>query len=50
MAAAMAGVGFEVGTRMVERRPVDVEGATRFASALFLGGIDRLAGRERADP
>ncbi len=26
MAAAMAGVGFEVGTRMVEREPVDVDG------------------------
>jgi AcrR family transcriptional regulator len=42
MTAAMAGVGFEVGIRMVEREPVDVDGATAFATALFLGGIERL--------
>ena len=42
MAAAMAGVGIEVAVRMVERDPVDIEGATRFAAELFLGGIDRL--------
>jgi AcrR family transcriptional regulator len=45
MAAAMTGVGFEVATRMVEREPVDVEGAARFATDLFLGGIGRLAQR-----
>jgi AcrR family transcriptional regulator len=43
MTAAMAGVGFEVGIRMVDREPVDVEGATAFATALFLGGIERMA-------
>ena len=42
MAAAMAGTGLEVAMRMVERDPVDVEGAARFATALFLGGIERL--------
>jgi AcrR family transcriptional regulator len=42
MTAAMAGVGFEVGIRMVEREPVDVEGATAFATALFLGGTERM--------
>jgi AcrR family transcriptional regulator len=46
MAAAMAGVGIEVAVRMIELRPVDIEGATRFASRLFLGGIERL-GAER---
>jgi AcrR family transcriptional regulator len=45
MAAAMTGVGFEVATRMVEREPVDVESAARFATDLFLGGIGRLAQR-----
>jgi AcrR family transcriptional regulator len=45
MTAAMAGVGFEVGIRMVEREPVDVEGATAFATALFLGGIARMSSR-----
>lgn len=41
MAAAMAGAGFELGMRMVEREPVDVEGAASFATNLFLGGITR---------
>lgn len=45
MAAAMAGVGLEVAVRMVARRPVDVEGAAGFATALFLGGIERMAAR-----
>jgi AcrR family transcriptional regulator len=45
MAAAMAGAAFEIGTRMVERDPIDVDGAARFASDLFLGGIDRLGNR-----
>ncbi len=48
MAGAMAGVGFEVGARMVERAPVDVEGAVTFASALFLGGMDRMAAEAHA--
>jgi AcrR family transcriptional regulator len=43
MAAAMAGVGFEVAARMMLRDPVDPEGAAAFATALFLGGIERLA-------
>ncbi len=44
MAAAMSGAGLEVAVRMVERDPVDVEGAARFATELFLGGIARLGG------
>jgi AcrR family transcriptional regulator len=43
MAAAMVGAALEVGVAMVQREPPDVEGATRFASAVFLGGIERLA-------
>jgi AcrR family transcriptional regulator len=43
MAAAMVGAALEVGVAMVQREPPDVEGATRFASAGFLGGIERLA-------
>jgi AcrR family transcriptional regulator len=42
MAAAMVGAAFEVGVSMVERDPPDVEGATRFATELFLGGLERL--------
>ena len=48
MAAAMAGAGFEIGVRMLERRPYDVEGAARFATALVLGGVERLAAQPTA--
>ena len=41
-ARAMVAVALELGQRLTERRPVDVEGATRFASGLFLGGLQRL--------
>ena len=34
--------GSSSGARLVERDPPDVEGATRFASALFLGALGRL--------
>ncbi len=43
-AAAMVGVGFEVGVRMVARDPADPEAAADFATRLFLGGLERLAG------
>jgi len=39
---AMIAVGLELGSRLAERSPPDVEGATRFASALFLGALVRL--------
>jgi AcrR family transcriptional regulator len=42
LAGAMAGVALELGVRMAERDPADVEGAARFATDLFLGGIERL--------
>ena len=42
MAGAMAGVALELGVRMTERDPADVDGAARFATELFLGGIERL--------
>jgi AcrR family transcriptional regulator len=41
--AAMVGVGFEVGVRMLEREPADPGAAADFATRLFLGGLDRLA-------
>jgi AcrR family transcriptional regulator len=40
-AHAMVAVGVELGARMAEREPPDVEGATRFATALFLAGVTR---------
>jgi AcrR family transcriptional regulator len=42
LTGAMAGVALELGVRMAEREPPDVEGAARFATDLFLGGIARL--------
>jgi AcrR family transcriptional regulator len=42
MAGAMAGVALELGVRMTEREPADIEGAARFATELFLGGIAQL--------
>ncbi len=45
---AMVGAAFELALRMAERTPADVEGAARFATDLFLGGIERLGrGSER---
>lgn len=43
LAAAMGGVAFELGIRLSEQDPPDVERAARFASELFLGGMERLA-------
>jgi AcrR family transcriptional regulator len=40
-AHAMVAVGVELGARMAEREPPDVEGATRFATGLFLAGLTR---------
>jgi AcrR family transcriptional regulator len=42
MTGAMVGAAFELALRMTDRTPADVEGAARFATGLFLGGIDRL--------
>ena len=42
-AASMVAVALELGQRLTERAPPDVEGATRFATDLFLGGIVRAA-------
>jgi AcrR family transcriptional regulator len=38
-AHAMIAVGLELGARLADRSPPDVEGATRFASELFLGAL-----------
>jgi AcrR family transcriptional regulator len=43
MAAAMVGTAFEVGVRMLDDEPPDLEGAAAFCAALFLGGLDRLS-------
>jgi AcrR family transcriptional regulator len=46
---AMNGIAFEVAASMVERTPVDVVGATRFATSLVLGGIPALAAGKKGE-
>ena len=43
LATAGVAIGFQVATRMIERDPPDVEGASRFCANLFLGGIPAVA-------
>lgn len=43
-AHTMVAVAVELGERLIEREPPDVEGATAFATGLFLGGLARLSG------
>ncbi len=38
----IAAIAFEVGASMVQSDPPDVEGATRFAAEMCLGGLERL--------
>jgi AcrR family transcriptional regulator len=40
MAAAMVGAGLEVGVRMLEREPLDVDGAAAFVTRVFLAGLE----------
>jgi hypothetical protein len=42
MAAAMVGAGLEVGVRMLEREPLDVDRAADFVTRLFLGALEAL--------
>jgi AcrR family transcriptional regulator len=48
LAAAMGGVAFELGIRLSEQDQPDVERTARFASQLFLGGMERLAAERDA--
>lgn len=41
--AGAIGMARELGDHMLKRRPVDAEGATKFASKLMLAGIEALA-------
>jgi AcrR family transcriptional regulator len=42
MAAAMVGAGVEVGLRMVEREPLDVERAVALVTNVFLAAFERI--------
>jgi AcrR family transcriptional regulator len=43
-AHVMMAVAIELGLRLLERDPPDVEGATAFATGLFMGGLRELGG------
>lgn len=45
LTAASIGIAREMGDHMLQRRPVDVDGATKFASGLVLAGAKALAGK-----
>jgi len=45
LTAAAIGIAREMGDHMLQRRPVDVDGATRFATALLLAGVRELAAK-----
>ena len=36
-------IGFQVATHLVDREPPDVDGATRFCTRMFMGGVRALA-------
>ena len=42
LATAGVGMGFQVATHLVDRDPPDVEGATRFCTQMFMGGVKAL--------
>lgn len=46
LSSAFVGVAFELADRMVERETIDVDFATDFATALFMGGVAKLPGTE----
>jgi AcrR family transcriptional regulator len=43
LAIAVVGMGFQIATHLVERDPPDVEGATRFCTRMFMGGVKALS-------
>jgi AcrR family transcriptional regulator len=43
LATAGVGIGFQVATHLVDRDPPDVEGATRFCTRMFMGGVKALS-------
>jgi AcrR family transcriptional regulator len=42
LAIAGVGMGFQVATYLVEKDPPDIEGATRFCTRMFMGGVKAL--------
>lgn len=42
LATSMAGAGFQVANRLMDREPLDIDAAARFCTQLFIGGINQL--------
>ncbi len=42
LATATVAMGFQIATHLVDRDPPDVEGATRFCTRMFMGGVRAL--------
>ncbi|WP_084420486.1 TetR/AcrR family transcriptional regulator [Henriciella litoralis] len=47
LTAAAIGIARDLGDHMLQRRPVDVDGATRFATSLLLNGVQSLTSGRR---
>ena len=45
LTAAAIGIAREMGDHMLQRRPVDAVAATKFATALLLGGVREVSGK-----
>ncbi|MEA2458031.1 MAG: hypothetical protein QOC95_1003 [Thermoleophilaceae bacterium] len=43
LATAAVAMGFQVATHLTDREPPDVEGATRFCTRMFMGGVRALS-------
>jgi AcrR family transcriptional regulator len=43
LATASVAIGFQIATHLVDRDPPDVQGATRFCTRMFLGGVRALS-------
>ena len=43
LAIAGVGIGFQIATHLVEGDPPDVDGATRFCTRMFMGGVKALS-------
>jgi AcrR family transcriptional regulator len=43
LATAIAGLGFQIATHLINREPPDVEGAAKFCTRFFLGGVRAVA-------
>jgi hypothetical protein len=42
-AVAVVGMGFQVATHLVEGDPPDIDGATRFCTRMFMGGLKAIS-------